>query len=52
MALLWSSKQIVNCTLKNVYTDAYIIYSAGIAFYACIKYQLHFEIIQVSYVLR
>ena len=30
-------KQIVGCTLKNVYTNAYIIYSAGIALHACIK---------------
>ena len=37
VTLLCSSKQIVACTLKNVYANACIIYSAGIALYACIK---------------
>ena len=37
VTLLCSSKQIVACTLKNIYTNACIIYSAGIALCACIK---------------
>ena len=35
--LLCSSKQIVDCTLKNVCTNACIIYSAGTAYIACVK---------------
>ena len=37
VTLLCSSKHIVDCTLKNVCTNTCIIYSDGIALYACIK---------------
>ena len=39
VTLLCSSKKIIACTLKctMIYTNVCIIYSAGIALYACIK---------------
>ena len=53
MTLLCSSKQIVDSTLKNVCTNACIIYMLELHYmHALSKVQLHNEIIQVPYVLR
>ena len=43
LALLCRFKQIIDCTFKctMIYANIWIIYSAGIALYACVKYRIN-----------